>query len=114
MEFRVGRCATVIMKRGIISRSEAMQQHNIEVIKYIGEGYKYLDILETDKLKTLEREKVTKEYFCGKQKNLKSELNSDNVVKTIRSRKAAVIRYGQGLIKRTKVESRTIERQEKR
>ena len=60
MEFRVRRCATVIMKRGIISRSEAMQQHNIEVIKYIGEGYKYLDILETDKLKTLEREKSDK------------------------------------------------------
>ena len=35
MEFRVSKCATLIMKRGIISRSETMQQHNIEVIKIL-------------------------------------------------------------------------------
>ena len=66
MEFGISKCATRIMKRSIISKSEGIQLPNDESIKNIeeGEGYKYLGILEDDGFKNLEiKKKMRKEYF---------------------------------------------------
>ena len=69
-----------------------------------------------DGFKNLEMKgKNRKEYFRGIKKSLKSKLNSGNVVKTINSIKAvALIRYGNGLIKWTKSELRTIDKKTKK
>ena len=66
MEFGISKCATLIMKRSIISKSEGIQLPNDESIKNIeeGEGYKYLGILEDDGFKNLEiKKKLRKQYF---------------------------------------------------
>ena len=113
MEFGISKCAVLIMKRGVLSRSEGIQLPNDELIKNIeeGEGYKYLGILESDGFKNTEmKEKIRKEYLRRIKKILKSKLNSGNVVAAINSRAVAVIRYGAGLIKWTKDELRTIDR----
>lgn len=57
MEFGISKCATLIMKRSIISKNEGIQLPNDdESIKNIeeGEGYKYLGILEAGRFKNLE------------------------------------------------------------
>ena len=56
------------------------------------------------------KEKVRKECFRSIKKNLKSKLNSGNVVTAINSRAVAVIRYDARLMKWTKDEIRTIDR----
>ena len=74
MEFRICKCATIIMKRFIISRSESLQLLNDEVIKNIEDRgeYRYLCILEADGFKNLEmKEEVRKEYFCEMNKILR-------------------------------------------
>ena len=113
MEFGIGKCAVLIMKRGVFSRSEGIQLPNDEVIKNVeeGEGYKYLGILEADGFKNSEmKEKVRKEYFRRIKKILKSKLNAGNIVTAINSRAVAVIRYGAGLLKWTKDELRAMDR----
>ena len=67
--------------------------------------------MEADRFKNLEmKEKVRKECFRSIKKNLKSKLNSGNVVTAINSRAVAVIRYDARLMKWTKDEIRTIDR----
>ena len=63
MEFGISKYDTLMIKRGIISKSEGIQLPNDEFIKNIeeGEGYKYLGIMEADGFKNLEmKEKLSK------------------------------------------------------
>ena len=72
MKFGISKCATLKMKRGIISKSEGMRTPNDELIKNIEvrEGYKYLGILEADGFKNLVmKEKMKKECFRRIKKN---------------------------------------------
>ena len=111
MEFRISKCSTLTMKRGIKLKSEGVQLPNDEFIKNIEEGqrYKYLRILEADRFKNLEMtEKVRKEYFRRIKKTLKAKLKYCDVATAINSRAIAVIRYSAGLIKWTKHELRSI------
>ena len=52
------------MKRGKIVKSEGMKLPDGEKMKHVGqEGYKYLGIIKSDKIKETEmKEKITKEY----------------------------------------------------
>lgn len=113
MEFGISKCATLIMKRSIISKNEGIQLPNDdESIKNIeeGEGYKYLGMLEDDGFKNLEiKKKLRKEYFRRIKKTL-SKLNSGNAVIAINSKTGAVMRYNTGLIKWKKDELRAIDR----
>ena len=90
-----------------------MQPPNDEVRKNTEdeEGYKCLNLLETDRFKNLEmKEKVRKEYFLRKKKILKSKLISGIVVKTINSSAVALVRYDVELIRCIKYELGTTER----
>ena len=60
MQFGIKKCGVTIMKRGTLVKSEDVRLTNGESIKEVGdEGYKYLGILELDKIK----EKEMKELF---------------------------------------------------
>ena len=59
MEFGVKKCGIAIMKRGKLVESEDINQGNGESIKAIDlEGYKYLGILEADKIKENEMKEM--------------------------------------------------------
>ena len=64
MEFGTEKCATMIQKRGKVVRSEGIKLPNEKVIKSLQDkGYKYLGILQVDKVKEQEmKENITKEY----------------------------------------------------
>ena len=60
MEFGIKKCGVTVLKRGKLSKTEGIQLVNMETIKEVcEEGYKYLGILELDKVK----EKEMKDMF---------------------------------------------------
>ena len=74
-------------------------------------GYKYLGVLEADKIKDKEmKEKIQKEYFRRVRRILKSKLNSGNTILATNSRAVSLIRYGAGIISWTKSELQKIDR----
>ena len=79
MEFGIEKCAMIEMKRGKMIYSEGIQLPSGEKIKSLeeDEGYKYLGVLESDKVKSLEMKSILKaEYFRTTRKILKSNLNA--------------------------------------
>ena len=64
MEFGIRKCGILTMKRGKIVNNEGIKLPDGEVMKQVGqEGYKYLGIIELDKINEKEmKEKITKEY----------------------------------------------------
>ena len=69
-------------------------------MKQVGqEGYKYLGIIELDKIKKTEmKEKITKEYKRRQRLILKSRLNGRNKVTALNAWAVAIFRYGAGII----------------
>ena len=75
------------------------------------EGYKYLGVLESDNVKSLEMKSMLKaEYFRRTLKILKSSLNGGNIILAINSRAVSVIRYGAGIIELSKLELEEMDR----
>ena len=75
------------------------------------EGYKYLGVLESDNVKSLEMKSMLKaEYFRRTRKILKSSLNAGNIIQAINSTAVSVIRYGAGIIEWSKLELQEIDR----
>ena len=64
MEFGMKKCGILTMKRGKVVRCEGIKLPNSEVMEEVEkEGYKYLGIVELDKIKENEmKEKTIKEY----------------------------------------------------
>ena len=63
------------------------------------EGYKYLGILEYDKVKEKEmKTEFVREYKRRLRLILKSKLNRKNIIKTINSWAVAIMRYGAGVL----------------
>ena len=64
MEFGIKKCGILKVKRGKIVKIEGIKLADGEVMKQVGqEGYKYLGIIELDKIKETEmKKKITKEY----------------------------------------------------
>ena len=64
MEFGIGKCGVLVMQRGKVIATERMELPDGQVMKDIEEkGYKYLRILEMDKIKEVEmKEAFTTEY----------------------------------------------------
>ena len=69
MEFGIKKCRILTMKRDKIAKSEGIKLPDREVMKQVGqEGYRYLGIIELDKIKETEmKEKITKEFFFPSQ-----------------------------------------------
>jgi hypothetical protein len=113
MEFVIQKCAMVVMRRGRMVESKGIDLPNGETIKVLeeNEGYKYLGILEYDKLKSCEMKEILRnEYFRRMKKILKSKFNAGNIIKAKNSRAVSIIRYGAGLIEWTKEELKEMDR----
>ena len=70
-------------------------------IKTLDEGtsYKYLGILESDRLMFEDmKTKLSKEYFRQLRKLLKSKLNGGNVIKGINTWAVSILRYSAAFI----------------
>ena len=86
MEFAIEKCAMLVMERGKIMKSVDLELADGKVMKSLqkGESYKYLGILETDKLLEEKMDlNVSKEYIWKLRKGLKSKLNSGNLVRGV-------------------------------
>ena len=75
------------------------------------EGYKYLGIVELDKMKENEmKEKTIKEYKRRPRLILKSKLNGKNKITAVNSWAVAIFRYGAGIIDWKESELNSIDR----
>ena len=112
MEFGLSKCSVLTMKRGKLVKSEGIPVPNGQVMTNIEDsGYKYLGILEADEVKDeAMKDQTKKEYIKKVRKILKSKLNGRNVISAINSRAVAVVRYGAGIIKWTKLELEELDR----
>ena len=80
-----------------------------------GESYKYLRILETDKV--LEKKmklNVSKEYIRRLRKVLKSKLNGGNLVRGVNTWAVSLLRYSAALVSWRKSELQAIDRKTRR
>ena len=84
-----------------------------KVIKSLqdNKGYKYLGILQVDKVKGQEmKEKITKEYKRRVRKVLETKLNGENMIKGINTWAVSLIRYSAAFLDWTKEEKQSIDR----
>ena len=100
MEFRVKKCGIAIMKRGKLVESEDINLGNRESIKAIDlEAYKYLGILEADKIKENEmKEMFSKEYLRRTKLIMRSKLNGRNKIMAVNIWAVSLMRYGAGIL----------------
>ena len=77
MEFGIKKCGILTMKRSKIVKNEGIKLPDGKVMRQVGqEGYKYLGIIELDKIKETEmKQKIAKEYKRSQRLILKSKLN---------------------------------------
>ena len=101
MEFGVKKCGVAIMKRGKLVESEDIHLGNGESIKAIDlEVYKYLGILEADKIKENEmKEMFSKEYLRRTKLIMRSKLNGRSKIMAVNILAVSLIRYGAGILK---------------
>ena len=83
-----------LLKKGKIVNSDDIQLLNDKVIKSLeeGESYKYLGVLEADKVMVNEmKDKVKKEYYRRVRKVLETKLNNGDVLQTIHNWAVSVV-----------------------
>ena len=85
MEFGIKNCGVTVLKRGKLSKTEGIHLVNGETIKEVcEEGYKYLGILELDKVKEQKMKDIFRnEYMRRLKLVMKSKLNGKNKIKAI-------------------------------
>ena len=96
MEFGIKKCGVIIMNRGKVKSTDGIELPSGEKIREIEEGgYKYLWILEYDRVKEQEMKgKFRKEYFRRTKLILKSKLNGRNKIMALHTRAVSILRYG--------------------
>ena len=73
MEFGIKKCATLVLKRGKITKFDGISLPGGKVMKGLieGAGYKYIGIIHADQIRYTEmKEKVKTEYVRGVHKVL--------------------------------------------
>ena len=102
MEFGIKKCGMLVLKRGKVDKetSFSINLPDGKILETIEEeGYRYLGVLEYDKVKEKEmKDQFVKEYRRRTRIILKSKLNGKNKIKAINSWGVAVLRYGAGII----------------
>ena len=102
MEFGINKCGTATMKRRKLIKSNGIKLSNGETINEVDEkGYKYLGILELDRVKGKEiKEEVLKaEYLRRAKLVMRSKLHGRNKIKATNTWAVSLMRYGAGIIK---------------
>ena len=98
---------------GKVVRSEGIKLPGEKVIKSLqdNKGYKYLGILQVDKVKEQEmKENITKEYKRRVRKVLETKLNGENMIKGINTWALSLIRYSAAFFDWTKEEKQGVDR----
>ena len=87
MEFGIKKCAVIIMNGGKVKATDGTELPSGEKIREIEEdGYKYLGILEYDRVKRHEmKDKFRNEYFRRAKLILKSKLNGRNKIMALKT-----------------------------
>ena len=102
MEFGIKKCGVLVFKRQKVdkAKSRGLNLPNGKLMKTIDEeGYKYLGILEYDKVKEGEmKTEFVSEYKRRLRLILRSKLNGKNKIKAINSCAVAIMRYGAGVL----------------
>ena len=112
MEFGIEKCDVLVMEKGKIVKSVGIELPNGKVIKSLqeDESYKYLGILEADKL--LEEKiklNVSKEYIRRLRKVLKSKLNGGSLVRGVNTCGVSLLRYSAAFVSWRKSELQAID-----
>ena len=112
MRFGLNKCATLIMKRGKKIEDNGINLPEGELMRDLGdESYKYLGVLEAEKMKMEEmKEKTRKEYYRRTRKVLESNLNGGNIIKAINTWAVAAVRYTAGIVDWTIEELKVMDR----
>ena len=112
MEFGILKCAMVSLQRGRKTRWEGIQLPNGEEIGEAGaRGYKYLGILELDKIMCDEMKRKVKEVYQKRVKLLtKTHLNGKNLFQALNTWAISVIRYSAAFLDWTKEETKELDR----
>ena len=99
MEFTIKKCGISIMNRGKVKSTDGIELPSSENIREIKDGYKYLEILEYDKVKEQGmRDKFRNEYFRRAKMILKSKLNRRNKIMPLNTWAVSTLRYGVGIL----------------
>ena len=101
MEFGIKKCGLLIMKTGKAMTCEGIELANGMTMKEVeSEGYRYLRILELNKVKDKEmKEQFQKEYMRRLNSVLKSKLNRRNKILAVNTWAVSALRYGAGIPK---------------
>ena len=100
------------MNRGKVKPTDGIELPSSEKIREIEEdGYKYLGILEYDRVKEQEmKDKFRNEYFRKAKLILKSKLNGRNKIMALNTWAVSILRYGAGILKWNKNELQKMDR----
>ena len=112
MEFGIGKCATVTMKRGKLEESAGLLLPDEQVIPSLKaeDSYKYLGVAEADDIKHKEmKTKIRQEYLRRVRKVLKSNLNAGNTIQAINVWAVSSFRYSAGVVDWTKAELKQVD-----
>ena len=113
MEFGIDKCATIVLKRGKLVKSDGIKLPDGKEMKSLneGDGYKYLGVTEADEIKKKEmKEKVGKEYKRRIRKILETKLSGENVIKGINTWAISLLRYSAAFLDWTKEELQQLDR----
>ena len=101
MEFGIDKCATLVLKRGKITKFDGISLPDGRVMKALIEraGYKYLGILQADQIRyTHMKEKVKTKYLRKVRKVLETNLNGGNIIKGKNTWAVSLLRYSAAFI----------------
>ena len=112
MEFGIKKCGMLVMKRGKLSTTDGIELAGGEKIREVDEeGYKYLGILELDKIREKEMKELFRmEYLRRVRLVMKSRLNGRNKIGAINTWAVSLMRYGAGVIRWNKEELEMLDR----
>ena len=100
MEFDIKKCEVIIINKGRIKSADGIELPSGEKMKEIEEdGYKYLGILEYDRVKEQKmKDKFRNKYFRRAKLILKSKLNGRTKIMTLNTWAVSILRYGAGIL----------------
>ena len=113
IEFRIEKCAMLVVEKGKIVKSVGIELPYGKLIKSLQEGgsYKYLGISEADKfLEKKMKLHVLKECIRRLRKVLKSKVNSGNLVHGVNTWAVSLLRYSTAFVSLRKSEKQAIDR----
>ena len=103
MEFGIKKCGVLQLKRGKVVSSEGADMPDGERIKEAEKnGYRYLGILEYNKIKEIKMKNFWREYLGRPRLIMKSRLNGRNRNIAINTWVVSLMRCGAGIVKWTK------------